>query len=878
MTSSNPPVSFMQALNDPQHAAKVGRDMLKQFNDTQFERFDQGQPVSALVLERATFIDQILKKIWHHYFNDAPYALLAVGGYGRGELHPYSDVDILILRPPLDADPAQLEQQNEQLSDFIRFLWDLGLEVGHAIRTLEDCYNEGLSDITTATNLLEARWITGHYSLFEQLQDLWHDKQFWPSQTFYQAKIDEQTARHRRFNDTVYQLEPNLKESPGGLRDIQTIIWVAKRHYHASSLHQLVQNAFITPEEYRELDAAYKFLNRARFILHRLKKRREDRLLFDNQQQIAQVLGYENTDEKLAVEQFMNSYYRNVQVVVKLNEILLQHFLEDIFNDTYARIVAINSRFQLRNGYLDVCYDQVFNEFPTALLEIFIILEDNPSIQGIRARTIRLLRNALHLIDPSFRQDPINKALFMAIFRQPKGVNAALKRMHSYGLLAAYIPAFQKISGLMQFNIFHAYTVDEHTLLVIRNLRRFFIKDYAYEFPTAHQVANNIAKPEVLFLAALFHDIAKGRKGAHEILGEVDAREFAVAHNLPERDTELIAWLVRYHLEFSTIAQRKDLTDPEVIEGFRQFVGTQERLDYLYLLTLADVRSTSKEVWNDWKNVLFLELYNETATALDKAEEIPRDKAKKALIHQERAREMLHKQGLKPQDYQGLWQALKDTAFFNRHSPKDLTRLTSLLAVQIDQATIIAINGTSHRGASELILLAKNRDFMFAQITQVFESLGLTVVEAKVYTSNDNRTLVLFYFLDRHNQPVQSEEDLARIRYSLEEQLATEGGLSPVVNHSHSRRIKYFSTPTEIHFKALSTQLTELTVITKDIPGLLSKVGRALRDGKIRLHDAKIVTIGEKAEDIFLVSDINNQALGAAQQNAFTERLMEYLG
>lgn len=876
--TANPPTNFMQALKDPLQAAKVGRAMLQQFNDTQFDRFDQGQPVSALIHERATFIDQILKKIWHHYFKNTRFTLVAVGGYGRGELHPYSDVDILIVRPPLPQAKADLDAENTRLSDFICFLWDLGLEVGHAIRTIDECIEAGQEDISTATNLLEARWITGNYPLFEQLQNVWWEDNFWPSQAFYQAKIDEQTARHRRFNDTVYQLEPNLKESPGGLRDIQTIIWVAKRHYRASSLHQLVQNAFITPEEYRELDAAYKFLSRVRFILHRLKKRREDRLLFDNQQLIAQVLGYENTTEKLAVEQFMNSYYRNVQAVVKLNEILLQHFLEDIFNDSQRDIQPINSRFQLRNGYLDVRHEQVFNDFPSALLEIFIVLEDRPEIQGIRARTIRLLRNALHLIDQKFRQDPINKALFIAIFRQPNGVNAALKRMHSYGLLAAYIPAFHQISGLMQFNIFHAYTVDEHTLLVIRNLRRFFIEQYAYEFPTAHRVASGVAKPEVLFLAALFHDIAKGRDGAHEILGEVDAREFAQAHNLPPRDIELIAWLVRHHLEFSTIAQRKDLTDPDVIEGFRQFVATRERLDYLYLLTLADVRSTSKEVWNDWKNVLFLDLYNETATALDKAEEIPRDKAKKALIHQERAREMLLKQGLKPEHYQLLWQAFQDTQFFNRHSPQDLTRLTTLLATASDQPAIIEVNGTSNRGASELILLAKNRDFLFAQITQVFERLDLTVVEAKVYTSNDNRTLVLFYFLDRLNQPVQDQSALTEIRHQLLEQLShDDAGFTPVINHTRSRRIKHFSTPTDIQFKPLSAQVTELTLITKDIPGLLSRVGSALRDNKIRLHDAKIVTIGEKAEDIFLVSDIDNQALGEAQQEAFKEQLIDSL-
>ncbi len=862
--------NFISALSQPEIAAKVGRTMLKQFTEHQFNQFDQGTPVAELVKERAVFVDQILKKIWHHSFDSDQFALLAVGGYGRGELHPYSDIDLLILCQNSQYD-------NEIVARFITLLWDMGFEVGHAIRTLGECQQAALEDITTATNLLEARWITGDYSLYEQLQNLWKQDSFWPSQQFFDAKVAEQHNRHKRFHDTVYQLEPNIKESPGGLRDIQTIFWVAKRHFNATSIHQLVQKQFITPEEYRELDAAYKFLSRVRFVLHRLKQRREDRLLFDNQQQVAQTFGFDDNNEKLAVEQFMNRYYRNLRSVVKLNEILLQHFYEEIFNQHEPEITKINQRFQLVNKYLDVRSEQVFQQFPSALLEIFIIIENDPNIAGVRARTLRLLRENLHLIDESFRLDPINKALFIEIFRQPKGVNASMRRMHSYGILEAYIPAFHKISGLMQFNIFHAYTVDEHTILVIRYLRRFFIKEYAFEFPTAHQVAKSICKPEILFLAGLFHDIAKGRNGAHEILGADDAYQFCKQHNLSLTDTKLVAWLVRHHLEFSSVAQRKDLSDPNVILEFARLVGNQNRLNYLYLLTVADVCSTSDDVWNDWKNSLFLELYNETSNALDKAQEIPRDKAKKAILHQERSREILAKKGLNVSDYQALWNALQKTEFFNRQTPGEISRITQDLVKARDKTFNLGLTAKTQRGASELMLYMPNRDFLFAQITQALDSLNLNIVEAKIYSTSDNMTLVLVYFLDLQQEAVNDEDILLRIRDKLQKYLEQPNSVSPNINHTKSRRIRHFKTPTEIQFRDLSDKLSEVSISTKDIPGLLSRIGQAFRDCGIRMHDAKINTVGEKAEDTFLISTTDDEAIHTEQQKQLTQRLLEYI-
>lgn len=862
--------SFINALKQPDIAAKVGRDMLQRFSTHQFNQFDQGTAVSELIKERSVFIDQILKKIWHHSFDAENFALVAVGGYGRGELHPHSDIDLLILckSPFSDAD---------KISQFITLLWDMGFEVGHAIRTVEECHQAGLEDITTATNLLEARWITGNYELFEALQTIWKSDNFWPSQAFFEAKLTEQEQRHKRFHDTVYQLEPNIKESPGGLRDIQTIFWVAKRHFNATSIHQLVQKQFITPDEYRELDAAYKFLSRVRFILHRLKSRREDRLLFDNQQQVAETFNYQDTSEKLAVEQFMNSYYRNLRAVVKLNEILLQHFYEEIFTQKSQKVTKINQRFQLVNHYLDVRTEQVFQQFPSALLELFIIIENDPSIAGIRARTIRLLRENLHLIDESFRNDPINKALFIEIFRQPKGVNASLKRMHSYGILEAYIPAFHKISGLMQFNIFHAYTVDEHTILVIRYLRRFFIKEYAFEFPTAHQVARSICKPEILFLAGLFHDIAKGRNGAHEVLGAEDALQFCKAHNLSDSDTKLVAWLVRNHLEFSSVAQRKDLSDPNVILEFARLVGDQNRLNYLYLLTVADVCSTSDDVWNDWKNALFLELFNETSNALDKALEIPKDKTKKALIHQEKAREILSKNALTASNYQALWNSFKKTEFFNRQTPLEISRITQQLYQTPLEEMVISITGKTHRGASELMIYMPNRDFLFAQITQTLDNLNLNIVEAKVYSTRENMTLVLVYFLDRDQVAIEDPDLLDRIKLKLEHNLIDHPPIKPMVNHTKERRIRHFKTPTQVQFQDLSKKITEITLVTKDIPGLLSRVGQAFRDCEIRMHDAKINTVGEKAEDTFLISTTDNEAIPIERQQQLTQTLMNYI-
>lgn len=838
-------------------ASKIGRQLLKEFNARQFEQFDEEVDIELLLQQRSAFVDLILKKMWIHIIPKSiqPEAcLIAVGGYGREQLHPFSDIDISVIYD-------EYHNHTDAFSTFFTFLWDLGFQVGHAIRTFEETIEAAKEDVSTATNLLESRWLNGNYDPFQKLQLLWRSKQFWPSQEFFSAKLKEQEKRHQHFNNSHYQLEPNVKESPGGLRDIHSMLWVAKRHFDANSLQELVNSAFISSEEFHEIREAKNYLNKIRFALHRLRNRAEDRLLFDNQQKVAQLLGFNETDDQKAVESFMSTYYQNVRSVAKLNEILLQHFREEIFFDGEDSVMNINPRFRIINKYLDIRADNLFEKNPTALLEIFIILENYADlISGIRSRTIRQIRSHLYLIDDQFRSDPINKALFIEIFRQPRGVHSSLVRMHGYGILGSYLPIFEKITGLMQFNIFHAYTVDEHTMLVIRHLRRFFVDEYAYEFPTAHQIACQLPKPEILILAGLFHDIAKGRGGAHEVLGAEDTKEFSFKHNLSKKDTKLLYWLVLKHLDFSSVAQKKDLSDPEVIQNFAELMETQENLDYLYLLTVADVLSTSKDVWNEWKNALFLQLYNATSRELDRADSTPKDRKKLALQNTEKAREILLQRGMTIKEIQPFWDAFSKTLFFSHQSSREIARITKMLYQENTNNIFIHTNAKSQKGASELILYMPGRDYLFAHFTHILDRCNLNIVEAKTYSGTNDLTLVLIYFLDQNNDPISDPEILSRIRYELQTQLK-ETIPSEAPHKTQDRRIRCFETPTQVSFKQKGTKLTELTLNAKDIPGLLATIGQAFKTCEIRVHDAKIHTVGEKAEDVFLISNTENKAI-----------------
>jgi len=634
------------------HASRLFRETLSGVTSALYESSDQGVPVSQLLAARSRVVDLLLGCAWHRFMPDPEAAaLVAVGGYGRQELHPKSDVDLLVL-----VDDGRLDGLAATLTDLVTFLWDIGVELGHSVRTIGECVDEARKDVTVMTNLLEARLIVGRQSLFEQARQAIGPDHIWPSEAFFAAKCKEQLARWKKYGDTAYNLEPNIKENPGGLRDIQMIGWVTKRHFGADSLHELVEHGFLTEPEYLALIEGQALLWRIRFALHRLTGRREDRLLFDYQRTLADAFGYTDQAENLAVEQFMQQYYRAVMELNRLNEMLLQLFQEAILlHDRIGPPLPINKRFQSRSGYLEVTHPRVFARSPFALLEVFHLLQLHPELKGIRASTIRLIRENRHRIDDDFREDVRSRSLFMEILRHPTGLTHALRRMNRYGVLACYIPAFANIVGRMQYDLFHVYTVDEHTLRVLRNLRRFQVSEHDHEFPLCSAIARRIPKLELLYLAGLFHDIAKGRGGDHSLIGARDAWDFCQLHYLSEFDSRLVAWLVENHLVMSMTAQRKDITDPAVIQEFAAHIGDLARLDYLYLLTVADVRGTNPKRWSSWKDALLRELYQSTRRALDRGLDNPQ--AQDLLIEQKQAEAMrlLAREGIDAEECRNLW-------------------------------------------------------------------------------------------------------------------------------------------------------------------------------------------------------------------------------
>ncbi|MCY4348594.1 MAG: [protein-PII] uridylyltransferase, partial [Thiotrichales bacterium] len=588
-------------------------------------RFLQGESVTALVEARSRFVDQVLALAWHRFGldDDERRALVAVGGYGRGELHPGSDIDLLIL-----TRRAMRGDERERVNGFLAFLWDIGLAVGSSVRTVRECMNEARSDVTVATNLMDGRLVGGSAVLCVRMRERTGPPHIWSSRRFFEAKMAEQRARHHRFDDTGYNLEPNVKEGPGGLRDIQTIAWVTKRHFGAVTLAELVDRGFLTTEELDTLESGRRFLWRVRFALHVLTRRPEDRLLFDHQRRLAEMLGFEDDAERLGVERLMKRYYREVMELSRLNEMLLEHFEEAILHARHRdRIKPLNRRFQAVNGYLEVTRKDVFHRYPFALLEVFLLLQQHPDLEGVRASTIRLIRANRHRIDDRFRADLRARSLFLEILRQPRGINHELRRMHRYGILGAYLPVFGQVAGQMQYDLFHVYTVDEHSLFVVRNLRRFADPARHHEFPHCADIFARLPKPELIYVAGLFHDIAKGRNGDHSELGSDLVREFCARHGFGRYDTDLVAWLVQHHLLMSITAQRRDISDPEVVSEFARTVGDHVHLDYLYLLTIADIRGTNPGLWNDWKDALLHDLYRAAVRALLRGLENPIERA-----------------------------------------------------------------------------------------------------------------------------------------------------------------------------------------------------------------------------------------------------------
>jgi [protein-PII] uridylyltransferase len=844
-----------------------GRTVLKR-------EFDTGRDTHTLLLGRSWLVDQVLSHAWHLHLGDAAevLALAAVGGYGRSELMPGSDIDLLLLLPNFAGD-----RYNSRLESLLTFLWDIGLEVGHSVRNVDECVEQALADITVITNLMEARWLAGSLELFFEMEDAIEPEHIWSSSDYFQAKREEQRVRHQKYNDTAYNLEPNIKEGPGGLRDTQMIAWVANRHFGTDSLEKLVERNFLTPEEYRTLVEGREQLWKIRFALHMLTGRGEDRLLFDYQRTLAEQFGYENDETRLGVEAFMRQYYRTIMTLSRLDEMLLQLFYEDIlFPEGPGQPVALNKRFQSRHGFLEIAYPTVFKHYPYALLEVFLLLQQHPELKGVRADTIRAIREHRHLIDNDFRQDIRVRSLFMEILRQPHGVTSALHRMNNYGVLAHYLPVFGNIVGLMQYDLFHIYTVDEHILTVVRNLRRFTVQEFALEFPLCSHIVATIPKPELLYLAGLFHDIAKGRGGDHSELGARDAREFCLRHDLSDYDADLVTWLVENHLIMSFTAQRQDISDPVVVNRFAKLVRDPMHLDYLYLLTVADIRGTNPDMWNSWKDALLKQLYYSTRRALHRGLQDPMERSEHIQKVQEAARELL---GTDTADYSATWERLGDE-YFLRHIPWQVAHHTRLLMGRTDpSSTLVDIQPLTERGGTEIFIYAAPTDDLFSRITAVMDQLGLNVVDAGIVTTDDNYRLHTYHVLEESGEAVVEQRRIEEIRSALLAEIDHGTSNTWHVARRMPRQYRHFPIRTHVDFKLDEyDQRTVMALITADRPGLLSRVGRAFTDCKVRLFNAKIATLGARAEDVYYITDLNNRPLSDPAQLECLERaLHKYL-
>ena len=839
--------------------------------------FLEGEDAGRLTQRRAEVMDVLLKIIWARagWTGDEELSLIAVGGYGRGELHPGSDVDLMILLRSDDDTPLQ-----SRLSAFIQLLWDIKLKVGSSVRSLNECKQEASQDVTVATNIMETRLLAGDDRLFAEMSAQCNAAHIWPAARFFEAKLAEQQARHRRYGGTAYKLEPNIKEGPGGLRDIQTIGWVAKRHFGNDSLASLVDEGFLTNDEFTTLDDGQRFLWRVRWGLHRLAGRPEERLGFDYQRRLAEEFGYQDNEHHLAVEQFMRQYYRVVMDLSRLNGMLLQLFRETLIDTSHRpNITPINRRFQARNDYLEVTHNQVFIQQPSALLELFVILAENPDLRDIRASTIRLIRDNLHLIDDQFRNDIANISLFMELVRQPRGVLHELRHMNRYGVLAAYIPAFKGIVGQAQFDMFHAYTVDEHTLFVVRNLRRLFLPEFAHEFPGCSGIANALPKPELLYLAGLFHDVGKGRGGDHSELGAVDALAFCSHHRLSSFDAHLVSWLVKNHLIFSAVAQRQDISDPEVINRFAIEVGDALHLDYLYLLTVSDVRATNPDMWNSWKEALFQDLYKHTLRALRRGLERPIEKRDRIEQVRSNARKLLTRQQLPDDDVNNWWQQLPQE-YFLRFTPEEVAwHAQQVIGHQDQRRALSAVQQRTRRGGTEVFIYSADEQRPFVTTTSLLERIGLNVHDARIIgTSNGNgngHRLYSFTVLEASGQPIDDSERIAEIDHIIASALQQGSDASDSVPHQKpSLRARAFNIPTQISFdQQRKLAQTQLEIITADRPGLLARIGQILHDANLTIHDARIATYGAQVDDLFMITDHDQQPLDDARQETLRQRL-----
>ena len=857
---------FTRQLAKSASAISCFKASIKQARSILDERFRNGEKIETLIKDISWFTDQILVQAWKRYdWGDAAdISLVAVGGYGRGELHPYSDIDIQIL-----LQRNSLRRHTQAIEAFLTFLWDINLEVGQSVRTIKENLQHAAKDITITTALLESRTIYGNPLLQQEVMAKLTGKNIWKPKSYFAAKKAEQLERHRKHDDIEYSLEPNIKAAPGGLRDLQTISWIARHYFGTGDFKDLVKRGFLLKTEYRDLIKGRNFLWKLRYGLHMINGRREDRLLFEHQRTLAEMFGYANDGNSLAIEKLMQQYYQAVLNIRVLNDVLLQLFDEEILRSgEKTKVRAVNNRFQIRDNYIEARHSRVFQHTPMALIEIFTLMGQDRSIEGIRAVTIRLLRNSLSLIDDDYRKDVRNVSMFMELLRSPHRMVTQLRKMKHYGILSAYLPEFGRIVGQMQHDLFHIYTVDDHTLQVMENLRRFNHPEAEEKFPVAWQIAKQIPKPELLYIAGLYHDIAKGRGGDHSLLGVKDAEDFCQRHHLGKWDTALVGWLVKNHLMMSGVAQREDIHDPSVIKSFALLMGDQVHLDYLFVLTVADINGTNPNLWNTWRASLLRKLYFSTKRALSQGLEIT--VGKKSLIedNQSKALDLLKEKNYSRDQVMTIWNNV-DEDYFLRENPEDIDWQTEELAHHLQQGSsdpLIVVRNIflhSYEGATQVFVLAARTAFLFANLSTAFDRMNLNIQDARIYNMAGNKCIATFMLLELDGTPlILHKQRLEEIHAMLHKYVIAPQAMPGKQGTSPTRKQRHFTRNTV-------TTLTNhddkpysiLEVLCPDRPGLLAVIAHIFVEMDINLLNAKITTLGENVEDVFFITDSRDQRL-----------------
>lgn len=808
------------------------------------EILNQGaDPLSLLALYR-NLVDRALRAVWRHHRLPASTALLAVGGYGRGDLFPSSDVDVLVLLP--EEPSAALASELEAL---IGKLWDLGLELGHSVRTIPQCLDESANDVTVRTALLEARLVIGSRSLFQQFLGVTKASMDLPR--FFKSKRLEQEQRHAKYQDTPYSLEPNIKEAPGGLRDLQVIRWIAVAAGFGHTWTALARRGFITVGEANQLSRHLRFLQALRVRLHCAAGRREDRLLFDYQDRLAREMGCTETAHRRASEQLMQRYYRTAKSITQINTILLQNLAAAIFPEMGDAREEINARFNKVRDLLEAKDEALFDRHPPAILESFLILQQRSDLKGMTASTLRAIWRSRRSMDSAFRKDPANRKCFLEILQQPRGLVHELRRMNQYGVLGRYIPAFRRIVGQMQHDLFHVYTVDQHILTVVRNLRRFTMMEFSHEYPLCSRLMSGFERHWLLYVAAIFHDIAKGRGGDHSQLGKADARRFCRAHGLAPDDIDLVEFLVEHHLTMSRVAQKEDISDTGVVENFAAIVQSERRLVALYMLTVADIRGTSPKVWNAWRGKLLEDLFHATHRLL-RGERANFDQDIQA--KQEEAQRLLLLYALSAGVQDDLWRQL-DVAYFLRHAAQDIAWHARLLHYRVNTRSPVVKARLSPIGEGlQILIYAPDQHGLFARICGFFGATGYNIVDARVHTTRHGYALDTFLIMGSGQSP-HHREMIAYIEHELSAEISAQSPLTKPVYGRISRQLKHFPIEPEVHIRPDERGLYYLLSVTSgDRPGLLYSIACVLSGYAVSVHTARIVTLGERVEDVFVIS------------------------